>query len=125
MTVPAQRPRKVETHMRHQNGIRRRAYRKIISLRFPYSVEDQYREYVGPRSIDRFPRFSSFDLQATRRISLPVGEKHLHARVGVSICNLFNHDNPRDVQNILASTRYGEFFNPAWREFRGKFVLEF
>ena len=92
---------------------------------FPYSVEDEYREYVGPRNIDRFPRFSSFDLQVTRRISLPVGEKHLHARVGVSIFNLFNHDNPRDVQNILASTQFGEFFNPAWREFRGKFVMEF
>jgi hypothetical protein len=39
--------------------------------------------------------------------------------------NLFNHCNPRDVQNDLASARFGEFFNSSWREYRGKFVLEF
>jgi outer membrane receptor for ferrienterochelin and colicin len=92
---------------------------------FPYSTENEYREYVGPRNVDRFPRFSSFDLQISRPLSLRVGEKRVHTRVGMGIFNLFNHDNPRDVQNILASPRFGDFFNPAWREFRGKFVLEF
>jgi len=92
---------------------------------FPYSVEDQFREYVGPRNTNRFPRFSSFDLQATRRVSLPAGEHHLHARVGFGVFNLFNHFNPRDVQNNLASARFDGFFNSAWREYRGKFVLEF
>jgi outer membrane receptor for ferrienterochelin and colicin len=92
---------------------------------FPYSTEDEFREYVGPRNVDRFPRFSSFDLQISRPLSLRVGEKRVHTRVGVGVFNLFNHDNPRDVQNILASSRFGEFFNPAWREFRGKFVVEF
>jgi len=92
---------------------------------FPYSVEDEYRAYVGPRNIDRFPRFSSLDLQVLRPISLPFGERRLHAQVGMSVFNLFNHDNPRDVQNNLASARFGGFFNPAWREYRGKFVLEF
>ena len=92
---------------------------------FPYSTEDEFREYVGPRNVDRFPRFSSFDLQISRPLLLRAGERHVHTRVGVGVFNLFNHDNPRDVQNILASSRFGEFFNPAWREFRGKFVLEF
>jgi hypothetical protein len=92
---------------------------------FPYSTENEFREYVGPRNVDRFPRFSSFDLQISRPLLLRVGERHVHTRVGVGVFNLFNHDNPRDVQNILASSRFGEFFNPAWREFRGKFVLEF
>jgi outer membrane receptor protein involved in Fe transport len=92
---------------------------------FPYSVEDEYREYVGPRNVDRFPRFSSFDLQILRPISLHFGDRRIHARVGGTVFNVFNHDNPREVQNILVSARYGEFFNPAWREFRGKFVLEF
>jgi hypothetical protein len=92
---------------------------------FPYSIEDEYRAYVVPRNVDRFPRFSSLDLQVLRRISLPIGERRLHARIGVSIFNLLNHDNPRDIQNNLASTRFGGFFNPAWREYRGKFVLEF
>ena len=92
---------------------------------FPYSTEDEFREYVGPRNVDRFPRFSSFDLQISRPLLLRAGERHVHTRVGVGVFNLFNHDNPRDVQNILASSRFGEFFNPAWREFRGKFVVEF
>jgi outer membrane receptor for ferrienterochelin and colicin len=92
---------------------------------FPYSVENEFREYVGPRNINRFPRFSSFDLQVTRRVSLPIGDHHLHARVGVGVFNLFNHFNPRDVQNNIASARFDGFFNSAWREYRGKFVLEF
>ncbi len=92
---------------------------------FPYSVENELREYVGPRNVDRFPRFSSFDLQITRPITLHFGEKRIHARVGGGIFNLFNHFDPRDVQNNLASARFGEFFNSSWREYRGKFVLEF
>lgn len=92
---------------------------------FPYSVENEFRDYVGPRNTYRFRRFSSFDLQVSRPISLPFGEKHLRARVGMGVFNLFNHFNPRDVQNNLTSARFGEFFNSAWREYRGKFVLEF
>ena len=92
---------------------------------FPYSTENEFREYVGPRNVDRFPRFSSFDLQVSRPLLLRLHERRVHTRVGFGVFNLFNHDNPRDVQNIVASARFGEFFNPAWREFRGKFVLEF
>jgi hypothetical protein len=45
--------------------------------------------------------------------------------VGVGVFNLFNHFDPRDVQNNVASERFGGFFNSSWREYRGKFVLEF
>ena len=92
---------------------------------FPYSVENEFREYVGPRNVARFPRFSSFDLQITRPVTLHFGEKRLHARVGGGVFNLFNHFDPRDVQNNLGSARFGEFFNTSWREYRGKFVMEF
>jgi len=92
---------------------------------FPYSVENELREYVGPRNVDRFPRFSSFDLQVTRPITLHFGEKRIHARAGGGVFNLFNHFDPRDVQNNLTSARFGGFFNSSWREYRGKFVLEF
>jgi len=92
---------------------------------FPYSVENQFREYVGPRNVDRFPTFSSFDIQVTRRIFLHIGGKRIPARIGGGAFNLFNHFDPRDVQNNLASTRFGSFFNTSWREYRGKFVLEF
>jgi hypothetical protein len=92
---------------------------------FPYSGENELREYVGPRNVNRFPRFSSFDLQITRPITLHFGEKRIHARAGGGVFNLFNHFDPRDVQNNLTSARFGEFFNSSWREYRGKFVLEF
>ena len=32
---------------------------------FPYSPWDQYRDYVGPRNVERFPTFFSSDLQVT------------------------------------------------------------
>jgi outer membrane receptor protein involved in Fe transport len=92
---------------------------------FPYSLENEFREYVGPRNVNRYPLFSSFDLQVSRPISLHVLGKRVPARVGIGAFNLFNHFNPRDVQNNLASARFGEFFNSSWREYRGKFVLEF
>ena len=92
---------------------------------FPYSVENEFREYVGPRNVAHFPRFSSFDLQVTRPVVLHFGEKRLHARVGATVFNLFNHFDPRDVQNNVASVRFGGFFNSSWREYRGKFVVEF
>lgn len=91
---------------------------------FPYSVEDEYRAFVGPRNVDRFPIFSSFDMQVSRRISLPFHGKRIPVRVGAGAFNLFNHFDPRDVQNNLASARFGGFFNSSWREYRGKFVLE-
>jgi outer membrane receptor protein involved in Fe transport len=96
-----------------------------IHTGFPYSVENEFREYVGPRNAARFTRFSSVDLQISRPLTLSLGEKHLHARVGMGVFNLFNHFDPRDVQNNLASARFGQFFNTAWREYRGKFVMEF
>ena len=92
---------------------------------FPYSVENEYREYIGPRNDERFPRFTSCDLQVTRPISVGVGERRLKMRAGFAVFNLFNHFNPRDVQNDVASQQFGGFFNNAWREYRGKLIFEF
>jgi Carboxypeptidase regulatory-like domain len=92
---------------------------------FPYSVQNEFREYVGPRNVQRFPRFSSFDIQLTRPLAIHFHHKHLKARAGIGIFNAFNHFNPRDVQTNLESAQFGGFFNNAWREYRGKFVLEF
>ena len=96
-----------------------------IHTGFPYSVQNEYREYVGPRSSKRFPRFSSADLQITRPFTMHVGDRNFRVRAGGSVSNAFNHDNPRDVQNDLDSSNYGSFYNDAWREYRGKFVFEF
>jgi len=92
---------------------------------FPWSEIDQSRDFAGPRDSERFPRFTSFDLQVTRPVKLPFPHEKLKARVGFSIFNLFNQDNPRDVQGDIDSPRYGALFNSVGRTFRGKFILEF
>jgi hypothetical protein len=96
-----------------------------IHTGFPYSVQNELREYVGPRNFDRFPLFASYDLQATKEIRLPGPFKRRKAKVGFSVFNLFNHFDPRDVQNNLNSYRFGALFNSPPRTFRGKFVVDF
>ena len=54
-----------------------------------------------------------------------VSDRRLKTRVGLAAFNLFNQFNPRDVQNIEQSARFGGFFNNSWREYRGKFTVEF
>ena len=92
---------------------------------FPYSIENQFREYVGPRNVDRFPHFTSFDLQVLKEVRLPGFGRSRKAKVGFGVFNLFNNFNPRDVQNNLDSYRFGSLFNSAPRSFRGRFVLGF
>src|SRR6185437_1164635 len=91
---------------------------------FPWSVVDQYRDFVGPRDAQRLPRFNSLDMQITRPIELPFRHNEIKARIGFSVYNLLNHFNPRNVQNDIDSGRFGDLFNGVGRTFRGKFVLE-
>jgi len=92
---------------------------------FPYSLVDEYRDFVGPRDSQRFRRFNSFDMQVTRPVKLPFPHKDMKALIGFSVFNLFNRFNPRDVQNDIDSDRFDAMFNGVGRTFRGKFVLEF
>lgn len=96
-----------------------------IHTGFPYSMQNEYRDYVGPRSSRRFPRFQSADFQVTRPFAVHFRNKELALRAGGSVFNVFNHDNPRDVQNDVDSSSFGSFYNDAWREYRGKLVFEF
>jgi len=95
-----------------------------IHTGFPYSTQDEYREYIGQRNSQRYPRFSSTDVQVTRPFTIHMGERQLKLRAGVAVFNVFNHDNPRDVQTILYSPQYGDFYNDAWRTFRGKLIFQ-
>lgn len=93
---------------------------------FPYSVVNEERDFVGRRNqAGRFPQFSSFDLQVLKEVKMPFAGRKYRARVGFKVFNLFNSFNPRDVQNNLASPRFGTFFNSVERTFRGKFILDF
>jgi hypothetical protein len=92
---------------------------------FPYSTQNELREWVGPRNSQRFPRFTSLDLQVSKEIVLPGFARNRKAKVGFGVFNLLNQFDPRDVQNNLDSYRYGALFNSVPRTFRGKFVLGF
>jgi hypothetical protein len=92
---------------------------------FPYSVVNQTRDFVGARNEQRFRSFNSFDAQLLKEFRVPFRGKERSVKVGLGVFNLFNHFNPRDVQNDLDSDRFGEFFNGAPRTFRGKFVFGF
>jgi TonB dependent receptor/Carboxypeptidase regulatory-like domain len=92
---------------------------------FPYSVLNEMRDFVGPRNDERFRDFNSVDVQVFKEFGLPLRGKEHTVKVGLGVFNLFNHANPRDVQNDLDSYRFGQFFNSAVRTFRGKFVFGF
>jgi hypothetical protein len=92
---------------------------------FPYSVVNQQREFVGPRNDQQFRRFESLDFQALKELRIPFRGKEHKVKVGLGVFNLFNHFNPRDVQNNVDSSRFGQFFNGPNRTFRGKFVFGF
>jgi len=74
---------------------------------FPYSVENQERQYIGPR---KCPAVSGVSLpsicRCRKRIKLPLIDKH--AQVGFNVFNILNHFNPRDVQNDIDSHRFGQ-----------------
>jgi len=96
-----------------------------IHTGFPYSVVNEQRDFIGPRNNQRFPQFNSFDLQVLREFKVPFRGKEKSVKLGFGIFNLFNHFDPRDVQNDLNSYRFGDFFNGPPRTFRGKFVFGF
>lgn len=89
---------------------------------FPFSLLDGDQNFVGPRNDGgRFPRLMTFDLLVTKGIKIPFRGKKYKGRVGVTIFNITNHWNPRDVQNNLASPQFGTFYNSPDRSFRTKF----
>jgi hypothetical protein len=94
-----------------------------IHTGFPFSMLNERRDFVGPRNDERFPQFDSLDLQVLRNFGLPFHGKEHNVKLGFGVFNLFNHSNPRDVQNDLDSYRSGQFFNSAVRTFRGKLVF--
>ena len=89
---------------------------------FPFSVLNEQQDYVGPRNGGgRFPQLVTLDLLVTKGLKIPFRGKKYRGRVGVTIFNITNHWNPRDVQNNLASRAFGTFYNSPERSFRTKF----
>ena len=89
---------------------------------FPFSLLNEQQDYVGPRNAGgRFPSLVTVDLLVTKGVKIPFRGKKYRGRVGVTVFNITNHWNPRDVQNNLASPAFGTFYNSPDRSFRTKF----
>ena len=90
---------------------------------FPFSFVNEQLDFVGIRNRARFPTFLSLDATILKSFTVPYFDKR--ARAGAIIFNITNHFNPRDVQNNLGSSHFGEFFNSLGTSVRGKFELDF
>ncbi len=89
---------------------------------FPFSLLNEQQDYVGPRNAGgRFPQLVTLDLLITKGLRIPFRGKKYRGRVGVTIFNITNHWNPRDVQNNIDSPQFGTFYNSPDRSFRTKF----
>jgi len=93
---------------------------------FPFSLLDQDQNFVGPRNQGgRYPVFASFDSQVWKDFKIKFRGKKRTVRIGVKVFNIFDHFNPRDVQqNIDAADALG-LYNARGRLFRGKFSIEY
>lgn len=89
---------------------------------FPFSLLNERQDYAGPRNGGgRFPQLFTLDVLVTKGLTIPFRGKKYKGRVGVTVFNVTNHWNPRDVQNNLASSQFGTFYNSPGRSFRTKF----
>jgi hypothetical protein len=78
---------------------------------FPYSAVNVLQNYVGPPNSLRFPEFLSLDLKVSKDFTLPFVPwlRQHKLRLSVSVFNLTDHANPRDVYNNVTSPIYGHF----------------
>lgn len=89
---------------------------------FPFSLLNEQQDFVGPRNEGgRFPSLVTLDLAVTKQLTIPFRGKKYKGRAGITIFNITNHWNPRDVQNNLDAQQFGTFYNSAERSVRLKF----
>ena len=89
---------------------------------FPFSALNQQQDFFGERNAaGRFPHLFTLDVLVMKGLVIPFRGKRYHGRAGVTIFNITNHFNPRDVQNNIASPQYGGFYNSPGLSMRLKF----
>jgi hypothetical protein len=77
---------------------------------FPYSFVNEYQNYVGTPNSERFPQFFSLDLKLGKEFRLPLPWIKKHRLYGaLTVFNLTNHSNPRDVYNNVTSPYFQHF----------------
>ena len=86
---------------------------------FPFSQVDDNWNYVGQRNqAGRFRTFVGFDVKAQYPVDFRFRGHRIQFRAGLSVLDVLNYANPRDVQQNDASPHYGTFYNPVGRLWR-------
>ncbi len=86
---------------------------------FPYSALDQNWNYLAKENqAGRFPTYIGFDAKLQYPVDFTFHGHRIQFRFGLSVYNVLNHNNPRDVQQYFASPLYGTFYNSVPRLWR-------
>jgi outer membrane receptor for ferrienterochelin and colicin len=80
----------------------------------PYSVVNEYLDYVGPRNVLRYPTFGRLEVGIERRFRI----RRFEPWIGVRVWNALQSFLPTDVQNNTNSPAFGSFYNSEYRQFR-------
>ena len=86
----------------------------VLELRsgFPWSVVDEFQDFVGPRNrAGRLPAVRTLDFSLAR----PWRFGKYRFRAGIKVYNIFGAAAHRDIQNNMASPSFGTAFNPVER----------
>jgi len=80
----------------------------------PYSVVDEWLDYVSPRNNRRFPTYVRVDAGIEHRFK--IGK--FRPWIGVRADNALNSFLPADVQANRSPPAFGTFYNSEYRQFR-------
>lgn len=86
---------------------------------FPFSRLDQNWNFIGAEnSAGRLPPLLALDTKIQYPVDFTFRGHRIQFRAGLTVYNVLNHFNPRDVQQYYASPNYGAFYNSIGRLFR-------
>jgi hypothetical protein len=80
----------------------------------PYSVVDEYLDFVGARNALRFPPYARTELGIEHRFKI----FRYQPWIGVRAFNAFDKFLPTDVQANISSPAFGTFYNSEYRQLR-------
>jgi hypothetical protein len=110
--LPSDTPQRVVTWGRFKTHVWGITANPVIDYHsgLPYAIVDVRQDYVGQPNTLHFPRFFSLDLKLSKEFHLPFPwlRKHL-MRGALTVFNVTDHTNPRDVFNNISSPVFGHF----------------
>jgi hypothetical protein len=80
----------------------------------PYSLVNEYLDFVGPRNQQRMPTYFRLDLGVEHRFHI----FKLQPWIGVRAYNALNAFLPADVQANISSPAFGSLYNSQFRQYR-------